>query len=228
MKTNGCTGNFIKLLSQDDRLLYQSLIVDSFSNTAEFKAHKNTLRWTQTDDHYYVLGLFHHFELVAFLRLETILSKEELLYKVDEPSVEFDTQFPIGYLAKAGTCQSQKNQGWNSLLRYHALQIFLKAGLGDVIGVIAQDSARQRTMQDIGYQFYKKKLSWNGNFASERTILIGVLKKDHVLVAIEKLQQKIGFKKLSHYPLLFKVEQFQTHGRTKIVFPWSHQAKKSA
>ena len=125
MKTESSSENFIRLLDSSDSAEYNHLIQDAFAKVAEFQAVQQTLIWTATDSHYYVLGLFKKKKLIAFLRLEWIDSVAEFNFKIDEDILPFQPIFPMGYLAKAGTAAAEKNHGFNSILRYYALKIFL-------------------------------------------------------------------------------------------------------
>ncbi len=215
-------GNYIRLLSRDDAVAYNTLIQDSFKKVSEFRAEPQTLCWTLTDDHYYVLGLFKNHQLVAFLRMEWIESIPELRFKTDEDTILFQPEFPIGYLAKAGTATAEKNKGLNSILRYHALKIFLDLEIQSVIGIIAEGSARHKTMEEIGYQFTAKQKPWNGNFKSDRKIVIGHLSDRSTIVqACERLEKKVGLHEICTFTLHSDVKQIVLQGRTDLVFPWS-------
>lgn len=212
--------NFIRVLNQSDQIEYDLLVKDAFGTAVGFTAENSTLTWTPTDSYYSVLGLFHHGNLKAMMRLEWIESETEYLMKIDENKLPFSLDFPIGYLAKAATATDSKGHNFNAILRYQALKIFQTWDVSMVLGVIAEGSPREKTMRDIGYEFFKKEKKWNGNFRSDRQILLGfLLNREKISSAIDQLGQRVG-NLVFKYPLQFDVREIRMVPKTRLVFPW--------
>lgn len=213
--------NFIRLLTVDDVVSYNSLLEKSFSSSRLFSSTASTRAWTSTDDYYPVLGLFNEGTLVSMMRVEWISSEKEFLIKADEKKMKRNMLFPLGYLAKAATDPEYEGRGYNSLLRYHAFQIFLNWKVHGVIGFMAEGSPRVNLLKKIGYNIYTKEEKWNGNFKSDKNVLVAELNSiEKVVSASEKLRTLVGEDLINKYKVNYLLKDLLMKGRVPFRFPW--------
>ena len=147
-----------------------------------------------------------------------------MLMKIDEEQSPIALEFPMGYLAKAATASDSKNMNYNTLLRYHCFQIFSFWNVRKILGAIAEGAPRQKTMENLGYAFYAKKKKWDGNFKSDRPVLVGVLDShDKLSAAIVTLKQSLG-PMIQNFPLRFDYQNVPMTGRTRLMFSWTKRS----
>lgn len=166
---------YVRLLTKSDSKKYQQLMKESLGSAEGFAVHRQSTEWTMTDDAYPLFAAFHGEDLVSVMRVESVLSQKELKFKLDEDFSVEGLSFPAMYLAKAGTSPSLKASGLNALLRYHSLKLAQAWGARFVFGVMAENSPRVFSMNEMGYVFKEKKEKWDGNFVSDQKILIACL-----------------------------------------------------
>lgn len=212
--------NFIRPLTALDRSEYEKLLRMSFASAEGFTAEAGTLVWTPTDDYYTVLGLWENQQLKAMMRIEWIDSEKELLIKLSENDLPKAFQYPLGYFAKAATLPSEKGRGLNTVLRYHCLKIMLNWQVTEVLGFMVEGSPRIQTMKEMGYQFFEKKSKWNGNFKSDRKVLMASLAgEEKIRSAITFIEKKFPLV-LRRFPLGFSLNSVTMIAKIRYRFPW--------
>jgi hypothetical protein len=163
------------LIHSSDRHEIERHRRENLVRSESFTALSTAVAWNGSDEQGKVLGVYEsRHGLVASLRVEMVLSPEELVPKLDYEFLA--VPYPCALLGKATTSAGFRGRGFNTYLRYLAYGEIYRSGLECVVGTIVPGAPRMRLMQKLGYEFVENPLGWRRfGYQSNGPTLVGVL-----------------------------------------------------
>jgi hypothetical protein len=148
-----------------------------YAKASGFALDLNSLNWNPSDDQSYVLAAQDGDQIVATMRGEVIDQLEMIERKLECPW-DFPTElkYPVLLLSRAATSSSHRGLGLNMLLRYWFLQMAKQHNIAFILGTFVSESPRERSLEQMGYQFFENKLGWQqSSYRSHRSVKVVAL-----------------------------------------------------
>jgi hypothetical protein len=168
-------GNYIRILSLQDKSEYENLLKLSYGNATGFVATTAAMAWGELGDETIKLGVFRDSQLISTMRMDVISRLPILNYSLQTNYRTEPFSFPIGCLTKGATHPSLQRSGFNAIMRYHFLKIAKERGVRTMVGTMLMGSPRILSMEQMGYSFQKSPGHWSGHYISEGQPLIASL-----------------------------------------------------
>lgn len=182
-----------------------------YAKASGFALDLNSLNWNPSDDQSYVLAAQDGEHIVATMRGELIDQLEMVERKLECPwDFPIALQYPVLLLSRAATSSSHRGLGLNMLLRYWFLQMAKRHNIAFILGTFVSESPRERSLEQMGYQFFENKFGWQqSSYRSHRSVKVVALdmKKDGER-AITYCENQLG-------------DQLQTYGSLDLSFALS-------
>jgi hypothetical protein len=179
----------IKLIGPSEIPSYEKLVLESYSRAKGFKIHPTAALWSIEDEVFFPLGVFNsNQEILACMRLEYLLSKEQIDLRLHSKISAESFKSPSVYLAKGATQQGLQGQGFNALLRLFCIAVAKEWKAIDMYGTMVEHSPRIETMKKLGYEFSPCDQEWSHQYkSSAKTLYAKMNMKDHAATAISIL-----------------------------------------
>lgn len=188
-----------RILSDHDVPQIVKLRKSAFQAYYKNAVNLSGLEWNRVDSVSVHLGVFIESELVSYFRLSVFASLKniEVATQIKTPA-EFKP--PLALLARAATHDDYLNQGFNSVLRYAALEICKQNNIAVVLGSLEERSSRKAQLLDIGYEIVSRITEWKDSYIKNEgdVILIALKNINQIDIAIAKLKKSSGFQQLKH------------------------------
>ena len=153
-----------------------------YAKASGFYLDLKSLQWRESDDQSFVLAAELNGKVVSTMRGE-VISDPSLLEKKLECSWNFSLplEYPVLLLSRAATLSSHRALGLNLTLRHYFLKFAKHHNLPFVVGTFISGSPREKTLRQMGYQFFENTLGWQqSTYRSLRPVTVVALdmKKD--------------------------------------------------
>ncbi len=168
---------YVGVLTKQHSPIVNALRKTEYAKAKGFSVQDSGIFWNTSDDQAIVLGAWEADKLIATMRME-ILEEQALVEKKIECPWDFAValRFPALILSRAATDSSYRGTGINTLLRKHCFEIAKERGVKQAIGTFVAGSARTRTLEKMGYQFFENQLGWNRHdYRSHERVHVAVL-----------------------------------------------------
>ncbi len=171
------------------------LRMQEYSKAQGFAVQVSTLNWKQSDSESFVMAARTEDKITSTMRGEFIddqsLLEKKLEYNWDFP---MELNYPVLLLSRAATVSAARTLGLNLLLRNHFLKLALQFQVQHVVGTFVAGSSRERTLREMGYQFFENPKGWQkSTYRSLRPVQVVVLDlKIHGQQALEYCQTQLG------------------------------------
>lgn len=148
-----------------------------YGDAPGFKVDAPGILWNRSDDQCTVLAAFDGGELISTMRIELVDNQELVERKMECPwSFPVALRYPVMILSKAATRKSHRAAGLNALMRFWALRFGCEWQVKQVIGTFVSGSPREKSMRQMGYQFFVNEQGWfKGDYHSENPVLVALL-----------------------------------------------------
>lgn len=201
-KDHFMSSKFVGLLDGGMAEAVNALRLAEYSKAAGFEVKPPGVLWNRSDDQSTVIGAWSEGELLATLRLELVDSMELVERKMECPwSFPIALRLPVMVLSKMATRSSCRGQGLNALLRYWALELARGWEIQQVIGTFVSGSPRERSMREMGYEFFTNERGWfAGDYKSTSPVLVCVLDMSRNGQQAIDVCRRIAGRSLAEYP----------------------------
>ncbi len=154
-----------------------ALRTSEYSTAKGFTLDLKSLCWGPSDDQSFVMASFFGDEMVATMRGEIIEDQSLVEKKLECPwTFPMPLNFPILLLSRAATLGSMRGLGLNLVMRYWFLRFAKHHNIAMVLGTFVSDSPREKTLRDMGYQFFENPLGWQqSTYRSHRPVQVVAL-----------------------------------------------------
>lgn len=171
------TGNSCFFVDATFKTEVEQLRMQEYANASGFAVDLTTLKWKPADDQSYVMVANHNEQFVSTMRGEIIDEVSWLERKLECPwNFPLTLDMPVLLLSRAATCTSQRSTGMNLALRYWFLRFARHHGIRFVIGTFVTGSPREKSLRDMGYQFFENQLGWRqSTYRSLRSVAVVAL-----------------------------------------------------
>lgn len=137
------------------------LRMQEYRSASGFKVDVQTLKWRASDSESYIMVAETNGRLVSTMRGEIIDAQKLLEEKLECPwSFDLELQFPVLLLSRAATDSSMREHGLNLLLRSRFFDLARHYGIRHVVGTFVAGSPRERSLKEMGYQFFENTAGW--------------------------------------------------------------------
>lgn len=153
------------------------LRMQAYAKASGFAVDLTTLHWKQSDDESFIMAAESDGQLISTMRGEIISDLTLLEKKLECPwTFPLVLEMPILLLSRAATCFSYRDVGLNLVLRYWFIRFAMAHQIRFLIGTFVTGSPREKTLQDMGYQFFENELGWQqSTYRSLRPVTVVAL-----------------------------------------------------
>lgn len=153
------------------------LRMQEYAKASGFTVDLTTLKWGLSDDQSFVMAARNDGKLVSTMRGEVIDDRSLLEKKLECPwDFPLELNYPVLLLSRAATLSSQRSAGLNLVLRYWFFRFAMLHQIEFVIGTFVSGSPRERTLREMGYQFFENLHGWQqSTYRSLRSVCVVVL-----------------------------------------------------
>lgn len=151
-----------------------------YGDAPGFKVDAPGILWNRSDDQCTVLAAYDGEELVSTMRIELVDNQDLVERKMECPwSFPVPLRYPVMILSKAATRKTHRAYGLNALMRFWAFRLGREWAVQQVIGTFVSGSPREKSMRQMGYQFFVNEQGWfKGDYRSENPVLVALLDLD--------------------------------------------------
>ncbi len=149
----------------------------AYKNATGFKVDLTTLTWKSSDDDSFIMAAEAHGQILSTMRGEIIAELSLLEEKLECPwSFPIALDMPILLLSRAATLFSHRSLGLNLILRYWFIRFAISHNIRFLVGTFVSGSPREKTLNEMGYQFFENTLGWQkSTYRSLRPVTVVVL-----------------------------------------------------
>ncbi len=138
-----------------------TLRTQEYSKASGFSVDLSTLKWKQSDNESFIIAAETDDQLISTMRGEVIDDLSILEQKIECPwNFPLKLDMPVLLLSRAATNSAYRSVGFNLILRYWFLRFAMAHHINFVIGTFISGSPREKTLREMGYQFFDNKLGW--------------------------------------------------------------------
>ncbi len=154
-----------------------TLRMQEYSQAKGFEVDLTTLKWRQSDSDSFVMAMDDGERLISTMRGEVIADLKLLEKKLECPwTFPISIEGPVLLLSRAATLSSHRSSGLNLVQRYWFLRFALHHDIRYVVGTFVAHSPRERSLREMGYQFFDNPLGWQqSTYLSLNSVRVVVL-----------------------------------------------------
>lgn len=170
-------GKYLTVVDGQQAEQINSLRRAEYGDAPGFKVDAPGILWNRSDDQCTVLAAYDGDEIISTMRLELVDNQELVERKMECPwSFPVALQYPVMILSKAATRKSHRAFGLNALMRFWAFRLGREWEAKQVIGTFVSGSPREKSMRQMGYQFFVNEQGWfKGDYRSVSPVLVALL-----------------------------------------------------
>ena len=146
---------YVRRLKKEDAEAVFAVRKEAYESSEQFKTlNFSYLEWDDVDDIAIVLGVFNEKdELLASLRGEIIKTRSDAEKKLHYTLPTDKELFPGILLGRGATLRSERNKGYNSLLRYYFLGLGIDFPFKSMFASVFEKAPRVGLLRDMNYKF---------------------------------------------------------------------------
>lgn len=169
--------NRLLFVSQERQNEINKLRMAAYKEASGFHVDLSTLKWKTSDDQSYIMAAESNGALISTMRGEVIDDLSLLEKKLECPwHFPLTLEMSILLLSRAATLPQHRAHGMNLILRYWFIRFAIEQGIDFILGTFVAGSAREKTLHQMGYQFFENTLGWQqSTYRSLRPVYIVVL-----------------------------------------------------
>lgn len=171
------------------------LRMGEYAKAEGFALDLNTLQWRESDNQSFVMVAGDQNEFLSTMRGEVIDDISVLERKLECPwDFPVSLEMPVLLLSRAATSSSLRSKGLNLVLRYWFIRFAMEKQIPFVAGTFVTGSPREKSLREMGYQFFENTLGWQqSSYRSLRPVAVVLLdvRKDGTR-ALEYCRSKVG------------------------------------
>jgi len=153
------------------------LRIQEYAKADGFALDLNTLRWRESDNQSFVMVAGEPNAFLSTMRGEVIDDISVLEKKLECPwNFPVQLELPILLLSRAATSTTMRSSGLNLVLRYWFIRFAIEKGIPFIAGTFVTGSPREKSLREMGYQFFENPLGWQqSTYRSLRPVAVVLL-----------------------------------------------------